>query len=94
MRVGQGERLLNGFRHLCTSYVGGPQGSALTNLAFPLTINAALKATEDKFEVTVRAIQDDCDLMGDPDVIFGTNGDNGALQFLLDELKKAGRNQT
>jgi hypothetical protein len=101
MRVGQGERLLNGFKRLCTSFVGGPQGSALTNLAFPLAINAALKATEEKFPgvttpenefpgVTVRAIQDDCDLMGDPDLIFGSNGDNGALQFLLDELKKVG----
>jgi hypothetical protein len=66
MRVGPGQRLLNGFKHLCTSFVGGPQGSAITNQAFPLTINAALKATEAKFKgVTVRAIQDDCDLMGD-----------------------------
>ena len=28
--------------------------------------------------------------MGDPDKIFGTNGSNGALQYLLDELKKVG----
>jgi hypothetical protein len=91
MRVGHGQGLLNGFKRLCASFVGGPQGSALTNLAFPLRINAALKATEQKFNrVTVRAIQDDCDLMGDPDQIFGTDGNIGALQFLLDELKKSG----
>ena len=90
MRTGGGGQK-NGFKHLCTSFVGGPQGSALTNLAFPMTINAALKKTEEKFPgVTVRAIQDDCDIMGDPDLIFGTNGDQGALQYLLDELKTAG----
>jgi hypothetical protein len=26
MRVGQGQRLLNGFKHLCTSFVGGGSG--------------------------------------------------------------------
>jgi hypothetical protein len=39
---------------------------------------------------TVRAIQDDCDLLGDPDKIFRANGDNEAPQYLLDELKKVG----
>ena len=91
MRAGRGEQLLNGFKFLCTSFVGGPQGSALTNQAFPLTIDGALKRTEAEFPgVTVRAIQDDCDLLGDPDLLFGSNGDNGALQYLLDELKKVG----
>ena len=28
--------------------------------------------------------------MRDPDLISGSNGDNGALQYLLDELKKVG----
>ena len=91
MRTGLGDLIRNGFKRICTTFVGGPQGSALTNLAFPLTIDGALKSTEAKFKgVTVRAIQDDCDLMGDPVLIFGSNGDNGALQHLLDELKKVG----
>ena len=52
-----------------------------------MVLDAALKAVESKFDgVEVRAIQDDCDLMGPPEVLFGTNGDNGALQYLLDEL--------
>jgi hypothetical protein len=60
-----------------------------------VAINSALKATEAKYpNVEVRAIQDDCDIMGPPDEVFGiTNehgeiGDKGALQFLLDELAK------
>ena len=78
-----------GFTHLCDGLAGGPQGSALTNLTFPMVLDAALKAVEAKFDgVEVRAIQDDCDLMGPPEQLFGTNGDNGALQFLLDELAK------
>jgi hypothetical protein len=65
MRAGRCERLCNGFKYICSSFVGGPQGSALTNQAFPLTIDGALKRTEAKFEgVTLRAIQDDCNLQG------------------------------
>jgi hypothetical protein len=81
MRAGRCERLSNGFKYICSSFIGGPQGSELTNQAFPLTIGGALKRTEAKFEgAAVRAIQDDCDLMGDPGKIFGSNGSNGALQ--------------
>ena len=54
-----------------------------------MVLDAVLKAVEAKFDgVEVRAIQDDCDLMGPPEQLFGTDGDNGALQFLLDELAK------
>ena len=38
-----------GFAEACTSTAGGPQGSPLTNLAFPALINNALKTTEAKF---------------------------------------------
>ena len=73
------------------AFVVGGEVMAATNQAFPLTIDGALKRTEAKFEgVTLRAIQDDCDLLGDPGIIFGSNGSNIALQYLLDELKKVG----
>ena len=78
-----------GFTRVCTSTAGGPQGSPLTNLAFPALINKALKATEAKFPgVELRAIQDDIDASGPPDLIFGSNqdGSNGALHFLLEQL--------
>jgi septal ring-binding cell division protein DamX len=34
--------------------------------------------------------QDDCGLLGGLDKIFGSNGSNGALQYLLGELKEVG----
>jgi len=34
----------------------------------------------------IRAIRDDMALLGDAEVIFGTNGSNGSLEFLLPEL--------
>ena len=61
----------------------------MTNLAFPALINKALKATEAKFPgVELRAIQDDIDAAGPPDLIFGSNqdGSDGALHFLLEQL--------
>ena len=61
-------------------------GSPLTNIAFPALINKAVKDTEAKFEgVEIRCIQDDADILGPPDLIFGTDG---ALNFLLSELAK------
>jgi hypothetical protein len=81
--------------HLRNGRAGGPQGPALTNLTFPVTINSALKATEAKYPgVEVPAIQDDFDIMGPPDEVFGTTNEQGeienegALQFLLNELAK------
>ena len=92
MRMPNADR---GLAHLCDGKAGGPQGSALTNVTFPVAINTALKATEAKYpHDEVRAIQDDCDIMGPPDEVFGTTNeygeieDEGALQFLLDELAK------
>ena len=75
-----------GFRKICQSTSGGPQGSPLTNIAFPAIINKAVKDTEAKFEgVEIRCIQDDADILGPPDLIFGPDG---ALNFLLSELAK------
>ena len=74
-----------GFQFLCDGMAGGPQGSPLTNLFFPMAIDHALKETERLFpEVEVKAIQDDIDLSGDPKLILGPNG---ALKFLLDALE-------
>ena len=78
-----------GFARVCTATADGPQGSPLTDLAFPALINKALKATEAKFPgVELRAIQDDIDAAPPPDLIFGSNqdGSDGALHFLLEQL--------
>jgi hypothetical protein len=40
-----------GFIKIATSTAGGPQGSPLTNIAFPALINGPLKETEAKFPV-------------------------------------------
>ena len=69
---------------------GGGQGNALTGPAFVMVIDEAIKSTEDKFGITIRAIQDDMTLLGDAKVIFGTNGSNGALEFLLSALEEVG----
>ena len=76
-----------GWRFLCFSSAGGGQGNALTSLVFVMVIDAAIKATELKFGITIRAIQDDMTLLGDAADIFGVNG---ALEFLLAELAKVG----
>jgi hypothetical protein len=81
----------NGLSFLCPSTAGGPQGSAITNVAFPMVIDEALKTVEEQFPgVVVRAIQDDIDVMGNPDLIFSANGTQGALDFLLEQLRKVG----
>ena len=75
-----------GFTKICESTAGGPQGSPITNLAFPIIINKAVKDTEARFEgVEIRCIQDDADIIGPPNLIFGAHG---ALNFLLSELAK------
>ena len=54
-----------GFRLICESCRGGRQGNPLTNLAFPLIINKALKDVEAKFpRVEVKAYQDNITLIG------------------------------
>jgi len=77
-----------GFTHICEGTAGGPQGSPITNGAFPVVINSALKSTEAGFGVDVKAIQDDCAVMGDPEKVFGPNGGDGALHHLLENLKE------
>ena len=75
-----------GLKWLCEGRAGGPQGSALTSVAFPVLLDVILKAVERKHPgVEVKAIQDDVDLYGDPADILG---DDGALEFLLAELKR------
>jgi len=76
----------SGFRKKCQPTSGGPQGSPLTNTASPVIISKVVKDTEAKFEgVEIRCIQDDADILGPPDLIFGPDG---ALNFLLSELAK------
>jgi len=55
-----------------------------------MVIDEAMKSTEEEFGIIIRAIQDDMTLLGDAKVIFGTNGDNGALEFLLSALEEVG----
>ena len=77
----------NGLKLLCEEMTGGPQSSAITNVAFPVLIDSALKGAEAKFTgVEVKSIQDDIDIYGDPALILG---DDGALMWLLAEFEKA-----
>ena len=63
----------NGLKFLCDSSAGGAQGNPLTNIIFPVVINDTLKSTEAEHPgVETRAQQDDINLWGDPDMIFGT----------------------
>ena len=56
-----------GLKHVCEGRAGGPQGSALTCIVFPILLDGILKATEQQFPgVEIKAIQDDVDLYGDP----------------------------
>ena len=76
----------NGLEELCEGTAGGPQGSAVTILTFPILINRILKEAEAKFDgVEVKAIQDDIDLIGPPNLILG---DAGALAWIFEELGK------
>ena len=77
----------NGRAFLCDSSEGGVQGNALTVTAFCATINMAMKGTEAKFDVEIRAMQDDVALVGDPDQIFS---EGKALEVLLELLQKVG----
>jgi hypothetical protein len=77
----------NGWSLLTYSSEGGPQGNALTSLAFVATIDSVLKSVEEEFGVEVRAIHDDMTLIGDPDVVFG---EGKALEKLLTLLAEKG----
>ena len=70
-----------GFTKISESTAGGPQGSPITNLAFPIIINKTVKDTEARFEgVEIRCIQDDADIIGSPILIFGAHGAERARQ--------------
>ena len=80
-----------GYKLLCRSERGGRQGNALTNLLFPLTIDAILKESEAKHKGVInRAIQDDITMIGHPDQIFGLNGQKGSLDSILEQLELCG----
>lgn len=68
--------------HICDSRNGGGQGNALTPIFFALVINAVMKDLSAKFpQLLIKAIHDDINVFGDPDVIFGDfwNEFNGQL---------------
>ena len=76
VRDHQGHR---GLKWLCEGRAGGPQGSALTCVTFPMLLDVVLKGVEAKFpDVEAKAIQDDIDLYGNPADILG---EDGALQL-------------
>ena len=62
------------------------QGNALTCPAFVRAINEVMMSTSEKMGIIIRAIQDYMTLFGDAEDIFGMNGNNGALGFLLSAL--------
>ena len=70
---------------------GGGGSNVPTGPAFGMVIDEATKSTDNKFGVIIRAIQDDMTLLGDAEVIFGTNGNDGALEFFLSACARRGR---
>jgi len=57
----------SGLKHVCEGRAGGPQGSALTCIVFPVLLDGILKETEQRFSgVETKAIQNDVGLYGDP----------------------------
>ena len=67
----------------------------MNNFAFPAAIDHALKSTVSRYpRVHISAIQDDIDMCGPPEAVFGdtANGgtDEGALMHMLEELRKVG----
>jgi len=76
-----------GLKQVCEGRAGGPQGSALTCIVFPILLDGILKETEQRFPVfETKAIQNDVSLYGDPAIILGGGG---ALDFILAEFQKA-----
>ena len=85
-------KLPSGFDYICNSECGGGQGNAITGQVHVLNQDAALKATEAQFPgVEVKAIHDDVTIEGPPELVFGDNGENGALGFLVKQLEACGQ---
>ena len=62
----------NGTKFLCEGTAGEPQGSTITNVAFPVLICSSLKGAEAKFTgAEIRGILDDVGLYSDPAPILG-----------------------
>ena len=75
---------------LCDSEAGGGK-TALSPLQHA---DEAMKSTEDKFGIIIRAIHDDMTLLGDANVIFGTNGNDGTLAFIPPVCARGGQAST
>ena len=75
-----------GLSHLCESRAGGGQGNPLTNIFFTVAIDKILKSIESEFpKVVIRAIQDDINVFGPAELLFG---EDGAIQALLSRLEE------
>ena len=81
----------SGLKLLCRSESGSGQGNGLTGNGFVITIDSALKKVSSTYPgVVVKAIQDDINLKGSPEDIFGSGDDAGALALLLHGLGLVG----
>jgi hypothetical protein len=77
-----------GLAHLCNCSEGGEQGSALTNIIYPLCFSPSVKQCEQQFPgVIVKTYQDDTTLIGNACEIYGTNK---AREFLNNEFVARG----
>ena len=78
-----------GLKQVCEGRAGGPQGSALTCIVFPILLDGILKETERRFPgvetvaiTETKAIKDDVGLYSDPAIILSERG------FILAEFHK------
>ena len=79
-------RTSKGLDLLCYSEEGGPQGNAITNIAFAIILDDTLKRASEKYiNVVVRAIQDDITVSGPEDQV---EGPEGAWEFLKQDIKR------
>jgi hypothetical protein len=76
-----------GFDYLCDHVRGGAQGNPLTGAAFCVTIDKAIKRVAAEFpnEVTIKLIQDDIVIGGNPLLIDGPRGAKSKLLSYIGE---------
>jgi hypothetical protein len=76
-----------GFSYLCDNVRGGAQGNPLTGAAFCVTIDKAIKRVASEFphEVTIKLIQDDIVIGGNPLLIDGPEGAKSKLLLYIGE---------
>ena len=83
MRVATAAR---GLKKVCEGRGGGSEGSALMCIVLLILLDGILKETEQRLPgVEIKAIQGNVGLYGDPVIILG---EDGALDFILAELRK------